>query len=420
MSDFVLKGHICHSADKDRIEIYEDHYLVCCDGLCRGIFKTLPACYADLPLEDLSGKLIIPGMSDLHIHASQFSYRGLGMDMELLQWLEHHAFPEERRYEDLAYADLAYDQFVAHIRRSETTRACVFTTIHRPATELLMEKMERSGLVSYIGKVNMNRHCPEFVSEKNADETRLWLQNTAGKWEHTKPIITPRFIPSCTDDLLYELGKLSREFNVPVQSHLSENLSEIQWVKELVPDARNYGDAYAKFDLFGANGQKCLMAHCVYSDDDEIQTMKENGVFIAHSPESNMNVASGVAPINRYLDFGLQVGLATDVAGGSHESMFRAMIHAIQSSKLRWRLLDQSVKPLSFDTAFYLATRGGGAFFGKVGAFDEGFEFDAVVLDDSRLDHPQMITPHERLERIVYLGDERNIVGKYVCGRKLF
>ena len=148
--------------------------------------------------------------------------------------------------------------------------------------------------------------------------------------------------------------------------------------------------------------------------------MKENGVFIAHSPESNMNVASGVAPINRYLDFGLQVGLATDVAGGSHESMFRAMIHAIQSSKLRWRLLDQSVKPLSFDTAFYLATRGGGAFFGKVGAFDEGFEFDAVVLDDSRLDHPQMITPHERLERIVYLGDERNIVGKYVCGRKLF
>ena len=133
-----------------------------------------------------------------------------------------------------------------------------------------------------------------------------------------------------------------------------------------------------------------------------------------------MNVASGVAPINRYLDHGLQVGLATDVAGGSHESMFRAMIHAIQSSKLRWRLVDQSVKPLTFDTAFYLATRGGGAFFGKVGAFDKGFEFDAVILDDKNLDHPQQINTHERLERVVYLGDERNIVHKYVRGRKLF
>lgn len=420
MADFALKGHICHSVDKDCIEILENHYLVCTDGICRGVFSDLPKVFASIPVQDFSDCLIIPGMSDLHIHASQFSYRGLGMDMELLQWLEHHAFPEERKYEDLAYADLAYSQFVNHMRRSETTRACIFTTIHRPAAELLMEKMEESGLVSYVGKVNMDRHCPDFLCEENENETRVWLQNTAGKYKNTKPIVTPRFIPSCTDNLLFAIGKLSREFDVPVQSHLSENLSEIAWVKELVPDAVNYGDAYAKFDLFGKNGQKCLMSHCVYSDEQEMKMMRDNGVVIAHSPESNMNVASGVAPINRYLDYGLQVGLATDVAGGSHESMFRAMIHAIQSSKLRWRLLDQSVKPLTFDTAFYIATRGGGAFFGKVGAFDEGFEFDAVVLDDTNLDHPHSITTHERLERVVYLGDDRNIVHKYVRGKKLF
>ena len=420
MESFVLKGHICYSADKDCMNILEDHYLVCEDGICKGVYAQIPERYKELPVQDETGRLIIPGLCDLHIHAPQFSYRGLGMDMELLQWLEHHAFPEERKYEDLGYADLAYDQFVSHLRRSETTRACVFATIHRPATELLMEKMEKSGLVSYIGKVNMNRNCPEFIREKNAEETRTWLENTADKWDNTKPVITPRFIPSCTDDLLYEIGKLSREFGVPVQSHLSENLSEIQWVKELVPAAENYGDAYRIFDLFGEKGQKCLMAHCVYSDAQEMEMMKRNGVVIAHSPESNMNVASGVAPISKYLEYGLQVGLATDVAGGSHESMFRAMIHAIQSSKLRWRLLDQSVKPLTFDMAFYMATRGGGAFFGKVGAFEDGYEFDAVVLDDSGLDHPQKLTTHERLERIVYLGDERNICGKYVRGRKLF
>lgn len=114
--------------------------------------------------------------------------------------------------------------------------------------------------------------------------------------------------------------------------------------------------------------------------------MKKDGVFIAHSPESNMNLASGVAPINKFLDNGLRVGLATDVAGGSHESMLRAMTHAIQASKLRWRLYDQDVKPLSFERAFYLATMGGGAFFGNVGSFLEGYEFDAVVLDDASLD----------------------------------
>jgi len=274
-----------------------------------------------------------------------------------------------------------------------------------------------------VGKINMNRNSPDYYREPTTEasvaETRIWLEETAGKWKRTKPIITPRFIPSCTDDLMIELGKLCREFEVPTQSHLSENLGEIAWVKELVPAARNYGDAYRMFGMFGGD-HKCIMAHCVYSDELEMQMMKENGVFIAHSPESNINVASGVAPINRYLDYGLKVGLATDVAGGSHESMFRAMTHAIQSSKLRWRLLDQSVPFLTFDTAFYLATRGGGEFFGKVGAFDPGYELDAVILDDSNLDHPQKLSVKDRLERIAYLGDERNIIGKYVAGQKLF
>lgn len=422
MASFVLKGHVCHSADRDRIDTKENHYLVCVDDRCAGVFPTLPEQYQNLPLTDFGDRLLIPGMADLHIHAPQFSFRGLGMDMELLDWLNVHTFPEESKYQDLEYAELAYSQFVSHLRRSETTRASIFATIHRHATELLMEQLEESGLITCVGKLNMDRNCPDYYREPTPDasvvETRKWLEETKN-FKRTFPIITPRFLPSCTDELMEKLGKLRKEFNLPVQSHLSENLSEIAWVKELAPLSENYGNAYDRFDLFG-NGYPCIMAHCVYSDQLEMETMKKYGVFIAHSPESNINVASGVAPINRYLDYGLNVGLATDVAGGSHESMFRAMVHAIQSSKLRWRLLDQSVPYLTFDTAFYLATRGGGAFFGKVGAFDEGYELDVVVLDDANLDHPQPLTVHERLERVAYLGDERNIHAKFVAGTRLF
>ena len=421
--DFVWKGHIIDSRDRHSLRVRENGYLVCEEGRCAGVFDVLPERYRNLPLEDFGDRLIIPGMTDLHIHAPQFAFRGLGMDMELLDWLNTHTFPEEAKYRDLDYARRAYGQFTAHLRRSETTRACIFATVHVPATELLMEQLEASGLVTYVGKVNMNRNGPLYLIEPSTfqavRETRQWLEETAARFDRTKPILTPRFIPSCTDDLLYRLADLRAEFGVPVQSHLSENLGEIAWVRELVPTAKHYGDAYRKFGLLGGD-YPCIMAHCVHSDEAELEMLRENGVFIAHSPESNMNIASGVAPVNRFLDLEIPTGLATDVAGGSHESMFRAMTHAIQASKLRWRLLDQSVAPLTFDTAFYLATRGGGAFFGRVGAFDPGYELDALVLDDGNLDHPQPLTARERLERLAYLGDERNIHGKAVAGTRLF
>ena len=209
------------------------------------------------------------------------------------------------------------------------------------------------------------------------------------------------------DDLMFGLARLRVKYDLPVQSHLSENYSEIAWIRELCPRSKNYGDAYAQFDLFGGR-YPCIMAHCVHSNEEEQALMKKNGVFIAHSPESNMNLASGVAPVNKFLDNGLRVGLATDVAGGSHESMLRAMTHAIQASKLRWRLLDDTTAPLTVAQAFYLATRGGGAFFGEVGCFEPGFALDAVVLDDSALVHPQELTPIERLERCIYLRSEEH------------
>ena len=162
------------------------------------------------------------------------------------------------------------------------------------------------------------------------------------------------------------------------------------------------------------------MSHCIWSIDKEIELMKNNGVFVCHCPASNMNVASGIAPIRTYLDRDLKVGLGSDVAGGQTESLFRTITDTIQVSKLRWRLVDQALKPITFEEAFYMATKGGGEFFGKVGSFEEGYEFDAVVLDDSSAPHPQELSIIQRLERAAYLAvDLTGVRGKFVAGRQI-
>lgn len=423
MDTFILKGNICTAESPASIRLIPNGWLVCEQGVCRGVFETLPEQYADLPTVDFGDRLILPGLTDLHVHAPQFAFRGLGMDMELLDWLNTYTFPEESKYADLGYAERAYSQFAAHLRRSATTRAAIFGTIHVPATELLMEKMEESGLVSYVGKVNMDRNSPDYLCERDAEAsvaaTEAWICHTRDRFANTAPILTPRFIPSCTDTLMRGLRTLVEKYHLPVQSHLSENFGEIAWVNELCPDSEFYGDAYDRFGLFGGD-HKCIMAHCVHSGQAEMELMKKNGVYIAHSPLSNTNLCSGVAPISKYLKEGLNVGLASDVAGGDTENLFRSIADALRASKLRWRLLDQEVAPLTVDQAFYLSTLGGGSFFGKVGSFENGYEFDAVVIDDTELDHPQELTLRARFERALYLSDERQIAAKYVRADRLF
>ena len=426
---FIIKGNICQTTEPGSLDLHEGGYAVSVDGVSRGVFDALPSEYAHLPLYDYGDALILPGMTDLHLHAPQYAFRGTSMDLELMDWLNRYTFPEEEKYEDLEYAERAYRMFVDAIRAGATTRACIFATRHRHATELLMELMEASGLVSYVGKVNMDREASEALTERSAEisayETFGWLNAVKGKFENTKPILTPRFIPCCTDKLMEELREIQMAYGIPVQSHLSESRGEIDFVRSLRPNNPFYGDSYNEYDLFGKNDDigtdvKTVMAHCVWSSEEEILLMLRNGVFVAHCPASNMNLTSGIAPIRRYLSLGLNIGLGSDVAGGQSLSIFRAITDAIQVSKMYFRMVDEGARPLVFSEALYLATKGGGKFFGRVGSFEEGYEFDAVVMDDSLLPHPQSLSLSERLERAVYLGlDEKNITAKFVAGRKI-
>ena len=427
--NFVIKGNICQTMNPKELDLHENAYVVCVDGVSKGIFDSLSEEYADLPLYDYGDALIFPGMVDLHVHAPQYAFRGMCMDLELMDWLNSYTFPEEEKYEDLEYAERAYGMFVDAMKKGATTRSCIFATRHRYATELLMKMMEESGLVSYVGKVNMDREASEALTEASADisayTTFGWINSVKDKYINTKPILTPRFIPCCTDKLMEELREIQMAYGIPVQSHLSESKGEIEFVKFLRPENPFYGDSYNEYDLFGKNDDintdvKTVMAHCVWSTDEEVDMMCKNDVFVAHCPASNMNLTSGIAPIRKYLERGLHIGLGSDVAGGHSDSIFRAVTDAIQVSKMYFRMVDEACKPLVFSEAFYLATKGGGAFFGNVGSFEEGYEFDAVIMDDSILSHPQSLTLAERMERAVYLGlDEKNIQAKFVAGRKI-
>ena len=285
-----------------------------------------------------------------------------------------------------------------------------------------MELMDKTGLKTMIGKVNMDRNgspiLQETSAEASAQATVTWIEDTLNRFENTMPILTPRFTPACTDQLMAKLSQIQKKYHLPMQSHLSENFGEIEWVKELCPSTHFYGEAYHQFQLFGGDCPT-IMAHCVHSSEEELALMKKQGVYVAHCPQSNTNLSSGIAPARHYLEAGLHVGLGSDIAGGTSLSILRAMADAIQVSKLYWRLVDSSAKPLTLEEAFYLGTEGGGSFFGKVGSFREGYEFDAVILNSSTIPTPLSLSPKDRLERLVYLSDDRNITGKYVSGRKI-
>ena len=420
---YALKGNIIYSKNQNEINCFENSYLICQDGKSMGVFKKLDEKYKDIEVIDFGEKIICPGLVDLHIHAPQYNFRGMGMDLELLDWLNTYTFPSEAKFKDEDYAKRSYQRFVDYLKYGPNTRHVIFASLHVKSTQILMDLMEESKMVSFVGKVNMDRNGGVDLEEKDANQSEKatldWLESIKGKYKNTYPILTPRFIPSCTDELLEKLRKIKDEYNLPIQSHLSENLGEIEWVKELVPKAKFYGDAYNVFDLFGKNN-KTVMAHCVYSNDDEQDLIKENEVFIAHCSYSNTNLTSGIAPAGKYLREGQKIGLGSDVAGGTHASIFKAMADAIKVSKLRYRLVDEKIKPLSLEEAFYMATLGGGEFFGKVGSFEKGYEFDAIVIDDEKLLEEDKFNLKQRLERIVYLSKDEDIVSKFVRGNKIF
>ena len=414
----ALKGNIISSIKYGEIEITENGYLVYSDnGIIEGVYKELPDNFKDIQVEDYKNMLIMQSFSDMHLHAPQYPMLGMGMDLELIDWLNSYAFPVEARFKDNDFARCVYKKLAKELIKNGTTRVCMFSSLHKEATLILMEELEKAGVCGYVGKVNMDRNSYKDLKEttlESINETIDLIKKS--NFEHIKPIITPRFTPSCTDELMNALGDIVKEYNLPVQSHLSENLKEIEWVKELCPDSNEYYETYKKYGLWN---NKTLMAHCVHSSIEEIEAIKNDGVYVVHCPSSNENVMSGYAHIKKMIKMGVNVVLGSDIAGGDHLSMFENTSAAIRASKARNTLDSGKTGFLTVKEAFYLATSAANKFFNELPGFSKGNKLHALVLDDSNLVSAKELTVEERFDRCIYLREDDAIKAVYSDGKKV-
>lgn len=415
----ILKGTILSAVRPEAPEITEHGYLVAEDGVIVGVFPELPERYANAPVEDYGDALILQSFADMHLHAPQYPMLGMGMDMELLDWLNTYTFPTEAAFADADFAREAYRKLANELVRNGTTRVCMFSSLHREATLILMEELEKAGVTGYVGKVNMDRNNIPVLDETTEDsmrETLRWLEECA-RFTHVKPILTPRFTPSCTNELMAFLGKLARERNLPVQSHLSENRSEVEWVRSLHPDCKRYWETYDKYGLWG---ERTLMAHCVWSDERERAAMKHAGVYAVHCADSNVNLCSGIMPVRAMLNEGVKVVLGSDIAGGDHLNCFDITAATIRASKMRSVFDAEHPAALTVSEAWYLAVSAPAEFFGEKAGFAAGNRLHALVLADEKLTQSHPLSVQERFERAVYRRQVHALRAVYSDGRKVY
>lgn len=412
------KGHILYSKNKDEIVSVEDGYLLEENGWIKGVFPVLPEEYRGIGVRDWGRHLIIPGFSDMHTHASQFLQRGIGMDKELLSWLDTYTFPGEARFADEEHAKKVYSQFAEELLRQGTLHVNCFGTIHMPASHILYETLREKGIFAFCGKLNMDQNSPGFYIEETASsiaDTEKFLKEHPADGQMT-PAIVPRFTVTCGEELLKGLGELARRYDTVIHSHMCEAVNEMKVVQELFPHYKNGADIFFKNGLLGQ--RPTIMAHCIFMDEDVLELMKNPNCMAVHCPDATSNInAGGIMPVKKLLDMGIALGIGSDIGSGARMSIAHGMAVTIQHSKIR-NMFDPEWEAVTLPEAFYMATKSGGRFFDRVGTFEPGYRFNALVIADEQGEALSLM-PLERLERFCYLGDDRNIIMRCIMGKEV-
>ncbi len=415
MREKIYKGNLVSSVSYDELSIMKDSYIVVKDGMIEGIYETLPDVYADATVTDFKDRLIIPAFSDLHMHASQYAQRGIGMDRLLFDWLNDYTFPQEANFQDIHYAASIYARLIRDFLRHGSFHLSLFTTIHYEACDLLFQMLKDSGLYAYTGLVNMDRNSPDYYvddTETSLYKTERFLAEHLDN-DKIKPILTPRFAPTCSRELMEGLGKLAKKYDVGVQTHLVESKAEAAWSKELFPECASDGEIYEKYGLLQGSGPK-IFAHVIFPTETEERILKEYNGICVHCPDATSNIIAGIMPVSEMHGKDLKIALGSDVGGGHFLGVYHQVARAAQISKMK-SFYEEGYEPVKLKNAFYLATAAASEVFPQTGRLEKGYRFDALVIDNM-LDREYERSLEDALERFCYIGDDRNIHARFIDG----
>nr|WP_245961479.1 guanine deaminase [Thalassotalea euphylliae] len=391
-------------------------------GFERDILPSLALAYPDqlIDTKRYTGRLIIPGMIDTHIHLPQTEMIG-AYGEQLLTWLTEYAFPTEKKFADEDYARQVSQRFIDELLRNGTTTALVFGTVHPQSVNAFFSEAQQRKLRMIAGKVMMDRNCPEDLSdcpESSYQDSKALIE----KWHNVDRLsyaVTPRFAPTSSPEQLAKCTQLLEEYpDVYLHTHLSENKDECAWVKELFPESEDYLGVYEDAGLVR---RRSVFAHSIHLAERELDCLAKTQASVSHCSTSNLFLGSGLFNLKACEKRGIHVGMGTDVGAGTSFSM-------LQTGNEAYKIQQLQGEKFSAFKGLYLATLGGARALdleGTIGNFNTGCEADFVVLDyqatpflSFRLKEAK--TLHERLFAIMMLGDDRCIEATYILGEKAY
>ncbi|TDL29740.1 Metallo-dependent hydrolase [Rickenella mellea] len=447
----VYTGTFVDCPSVGELRILRDHLLEVDNEGNISHFGPVPIHERNTPAADAlaieNGSFFIPTFCDLHLHAPQYLYQGTGLHLPLMEWLDQYAFKAEERIDsDHALAERVYTKLASRLLENGTGSVLLFGTIKEETNLILARCMQLAGIRAFIGKLSMDQSSRATYVEASTQDALSSAKSFAERCRNMvsslpvherliEPVLTPRFVPTCSDELLSCLGNLAESSSLRIQSHLAEARDQVDWVKK----ERGVDD----IDVFDKNKlltPRTVQAHCTFLQGDGLQTLRDRGTAVAHCPLSNTYFSSQMFCLREALDIGVSVGLGTDIAGGYSLDIMNAMRSAVVVSRIREgeRVENRrggSALSIDWKTALYLATRGGAVALNLPegsGMFTVGAPFDAQLirafdssgkdavgpLDFFPEDLGSRVVTEEVIEKWWCLGDARNRKGVWVQGRQ--
>lgn len=389
-------------------------------------------------------QFFFPGFIDTHLHAPQYPNVGLFGASTLLDWLNTYTFPLEASLQDPTKARPVYARVIRKTLSHGTTTAAYYATVDVGSTNLLADLCLAAGQRALVGRVCMDSQLsPGYYRDESAEQAVVdtlasiaYIDGIDPAGGLVRPVLTPRFAPSCTPELLTRLGELARQRpDVPIQTHISENMGEVELVREMFPDAPSYAGVY---DMYGLLTERTVLAHAVHLSEEEAGLVAERGAKVSHCPCSNSAITSGAARVRWLMGKGVVCGLGTDMSGGYSASVLEAARQAVLVSRHVCLGGGGEEAKLSVEEVLWLATRGGAEVVGlggRVGGFEVGREWDAQLVglgvvdgeggvqeggtegEEGGVDVFGWESWEEKVAKWVFNGDDRNTRRVWVRGR---